>query len=228
VERVIIPLLDFFGIDKIDYGFISHMDADHYSGFVSLIHEGKIGRIYKPLPDSSKSIDIKFEQYARRENIPVKHYQKGVMPVGGVKIKVLSSSDIPGWDKLSTNNKSALIKIEYGSTSFLFTGDIEHTAENYYLAQYGNSLKTDILKVSHHGSLTATSEKFLQAVKPGISLISAGIKNKFRLPSPIILQRLKDSGSLVRRTDIEGGVLYQSDGKSLKNINWKEMLNYQD
>jgi len=223
-ERVIIPLLDFTGIDKIDYGFISHMDSDHYSGFVSLIHNERIAKVYKPLPDSTKAIDLKFEQFVKSEKIPLSHYYNRSFNVGRVKISFLSPELLENENKLSTNDKSAVIKIQFKGNSFLFTGDLSKKAEKYYVEEYGSQLKADILKVSHHGSKTGSSEEFINAVHPEISLISAGIKNKFKLPSQIILDRLKNCGSFIRRTDTEGGVLYQSDGYKIKNINWKEVF----
>jgi len=77
------------------------------------------------------------------------------------------------------------------------------------------------LKVGHHGSKTGSSKEFLEAVSPKISLVSAGIKNKFGHPSEIVLKRLEQLNSQILRTDSLGAVLLQSDGKEIKVINWK-------
>ncbi|MFO7444829.1 MAG: DNA internalization-related competence protein ComEC/Rec2 [Ignavibacteriaceae bacterium] len=221
-ERIILPLLNHLGIDKVDYGFISHMDADHYSGYVSLMHEGKIKQIIKPLTDTSLAYDLKFEKFAREMNVPVSYYDKHEYKIGDVKIYTLSDSGIPGYQTLSNNNKSSLLKIVYGKTSFLFTGDIEWISENFYQNRYKDFLKSDILKVAHHGSVTSSIPSFINYVRPSVSLISAGIKNKFSHPSNIVLNRLKAVNSRIHRTDLEGAILYKSNGDSVYYINWKE------
>jgi competence protein ComEC len=223
-EKVIMPLLDFAGIDKIDYGFISHMDSDHYSGFVSLIHNKRLCKLFKPVPDTSKIIDKNFELFVKKEKIPLYYYCSRSFYIDGVKISFLNCEALQNQAGLTTNDRSAVIKIQYKGNSFLFTGDLSKKAEKYYLGEYGNQLKADVLKVSHHGSKTGSSEEFINTVHPEISLISAGIKNKFKLPSQVVLDRLKSCGSYIRRTDVESGVLYQSDGYKIKNINWKEMF----
>ncbi|MDR3625674.1 MAG: DNA internalization-related competence protein ComEC/Rec2 [Ignavibacteriaceae bacterium] len=218
-ERIILPLLNHLGIDKIDYGFISHVDLDHYGGFISLINENKIGKIYKPYSDTSFSKDIKLEKFLRANNIPVNYYEKGIIKLPAGRIYILN--DYSKNVKLTTNNGSGLLKILYGSSSFLFTGDLERRGEIHYINSYGDFLKSDVLKVSHHGSQTATSEEFVSRVKPKISLISDGIKNKFGHPSGIVLQRLSQSGSGVLRTDKYGAILLRSDGDNIFAVDWR-------
>lgn len=218
-ERIILPLLNHLGIDKIDYGFISHVDLDHYGGFISLINENKIGRIFKPYSDTSFSKDIKLEKFLRANNIPVNYYEKGIIKLPAGRIYILN--DYSKNVKLTTNNGSGLLKILYGRSSFLFTGDLERRGEIHYINSYGDFLKSDVLKVSHHGSQTATSEEFVSRVKPRISLISDGIKNKFGHPSGIVLQRLSQSGSGVLRTDKYGAILLRSDGDNIFAVDWR-------
>jgi competence protein ComEC len=218
-ERIILPLLNQLGIDKIDYGFISHVDLDHYGGFISLINENKIGRIYKPYSDTSFSKDIKLEKFLRTNNIPVNYYEKGIIKLPAGRIYILN--DYGKNVKLTTNNGSGLLKILYGRSSFLFTGDLERRGEIHYINNYRDFLKSDVLKVSHHGSQTATSEEFISRVIPKISLISDGIKNKFGHPSGIVLQRLSQAGSSISRTDKSGAVLLRSDGDNIFAVDWR-------
>ncbi len=88
---------------------------------------------------------------------------------------------------------------------------------------YGNFLDSDVLKVGHHGSKTSSSEDFLNLVTPEISLISDGRQNKFHHPSEITLEKLKEIHSKVYRTDLSGAILLQSDGNTIKKVNWKEL-----
>ena len=220
-ERVIIPLLDYLDIDKIDYGFVSHIDLDHYGGFVSLLHEGRIKKIFRPIPDSSDK-SLRFEKYLKKLNIEKNYYDNQKIQVGNVTIRILNDLNDNNYKNFSSNDNSGILKIIYGNSSFLFVGDAEIPAENYYLSKYGKFLDSDVLKIGHHGSKTGSSEVFLDMVSPKISLISAGIKNKFNHPSEEVLQKLISLNSKVFRTDSLGAVLLQSDGENIYQINWRE------
>jgi competence protein ComEC len=220
-ERIIIPLLNRLGIDKIDYGFITHIDADHYGGFVSLIAAGRVRQIYKPPLDSSVEKDIRFERYLGRMDIPVEHYRNKKIDIGNAVLYILSLSGFGSGSPASSNNNSGMLKIAYGETTFLFTGDIDAKGEGYYIDKYHAFLNTDVLKISHHGSSTASSPDFMKITSPSISLISCGILNKFGHPSPEILLRLDEAGSTIYRTDKQGGILLQSDGLSINKIGWR-------
>lgn len=219
-ERVIIPLLDNFGIRKIDYGFISHLDLDHYGGFVSIIHNDRIKEIFRPLPDSSKK-SIRLEKYLSQKKIKTRNYDKYSFDVGNVKIYFLNDPNNYLYKKFSSNDKSGVIKIVFGNTSFLFVGDCEHPGEYFLASNFGKMLDSDVLKVGHHGSSTGSSDAFLNLVYPEISLVSAGIKNKFNHPSERVINSLEEINSIIYRTDKSGGVFLQSDGKNIKQIIWK-------
>ncbi len=223
-ERIILPLLDYLGVEKIDYAFVSHIDSDHYGGFFSLIKSGRIKKIFKPEIDSSLTKDIKFEKYLFENHIPVEHYKKERMSIDGAMVYILNNKNILENNQLSSNDKSGLIKIVYGKTSFLFTGDIERKVEKIYAAGYKSFLDVDVLKAARHGSKTSSSPEFLNFVTPKLSIISAGILNKFRHPSPDVIQRLEDFGSEIYRTDKYGALIFQSDGDSIRFIDWKKQF----
>jgi competence protein ComEC len=122
------------------------------------------------------------------------------------------------------NNSSLVVKLVYGETSFLFTGDIEAEVEKELLAFASSTagsagikadLKADVLKVSHHGSDTSSDEKFLAAVRPALAVISVGADNTFGHPNLRVLKRLERVGAAVYRTDIDGTVKFKSDGQSI-------------
>ena len=219
-ERVIIPLLNYLGIKKIDYGIVTHIDSDHYGGFVSLILDDKIKEILKPEIDTLISKDVRFEEFVRNKNIPIKYFRQEKNIIGDAVLYWLNNDEIKNITGESTNNQSGIFKLVYGKNSFLFTGDIEKTAERFYSETYKNFLDSDVLKVGHHGSKTSTSENFLKYISPNISLISAGFKNKFGHPVPEIMERLLYSGSSVLRTDLQKAILLRSDGEHINLINW--------
>ncbi len=219
-ERMIIPLLDHLGINQIDYGFISHIDNDHYGGFVSLLLKKRIKEVFIPEPDSSAK-SIKFSKFLKALNIPTKIYHREKTIIDNTAVYILNDTSVSYFDKLSSNDRSGVIKIVYGKNSFLFLGDAEIPAERYYISNEASMLDSDVLKVSHHGSKTGTSEELLKLVTPEISLISAGIKNKFGHPSEIVLERLKNINSKILRTDSAGAVLLRSDGEDIKITDWR-------
>jgi competence protein ComEC len=220
-DRVIIPLLKYLGINKIDYGIVTHIDSDHYGGFVALILKGMISQIIKPEIDTSLSKDKRFEEFIRGRGIPVSYFKEEKMKVGNAAIYFLYDDEVYNISGESTNKRSGIFKLVYGETSFLFTGDVEKDVENIYVNKYRHFLDSDVLKVGHHGSKTSTSTGFLRYVSPELSLISAGFKNNFGHPVDEVIQRLKAEGSNIYRTDLQKAILLRSDGKQIRQIDWK-------
>lgn len=219
-SKIIAPLLDKLGISKIDYGMISHVDADHYHGFISLIKEGRIKSILKPELDSSEIKDRNFEIFAKANQVPINYYRKFAINFGNARVYVLNSSDQKKL-RMSSNDRSGMLKLVYGSFSVLFTGDASKSSEKDYIKGYGSFIQSEILKVAHHGSANSTGEAFIKSIKPKYALISAGFKNKFRHPSKKTLENLEMNNVTVYRTDLMGAVMIQSDGHSYQFINWK-------
>jgi competence protein ComEC len=221
--KIILPLMNHLNIPVIDYAFVSHIDSDHYSGFVSLIQAGKIKRIYKPELDTSLTRDIRFENFIKKQNIPITYYNKNVIKIGNARVFILNNRYMHFRKNNSNNDKSSLLKVVYGKTSFLFTGDLGKTAEKYYSSLYNINLRSDVLKVSHHGSKYCSSFNILNYIQPHFALISAGIKNKFHHPSKEVLERLRMFNANILRTDKLGAVLLKSDGNSVSQIKWKDL-----
>ncbi len=219
-ERVILPLLNYLGIKKIDYGIVTHIDSDHYGGFVSLVLAGIIKQIFKPELDSTLSKDKRFEEFIRESGVTVHYFQEQKLEIGNTNLYFIYDKNLKNISSNSTNDRSGVFKLVYGNTSFLFTGDLEKRIEKFYSKKYKSFLDSDVLKVGHHGSKTSSSEEFLDYVTPKISLISAGYKNKFGHPVKEVIERLQDEGSIIYRTDLQKAILLRSDGYSIKLINW--------
>ena len=109
---------------------------------------------------------------------------------------------------------SIVLRIDYGATSFLLTGDMEADAERD-LVNSGANLKVDVLQVGHHGSSTSTSYVFLNAVLPEMGIISCGVNNKYGHPHEETLSILRDAKVDVYRTDLQGTITIGSDGQNL-------------
>ena len=124
-----------------------------------------------------------------------------------MKILGINSSSDP-------NNSSIVLRIDYGKTSFLFTGDAEREAEQVILNS-GTNLSATVLKVGHHGSDTSTTYPFLREIMPQYAVISVGTDNSYGHPTEDTLSRLRDADVTVFRTDLQGDVFCSSDGQTV-------------
>ena len=222
-ERVIIPLLKILGINEINYAFISHVDGDHYRGFLSMFPKGIINRVYKPIIDTTQMKDVNLEKIISNEKINMTYYRKEILSFGSIQFYILNDTTLSNYKRFDSNNKSGIFKIVHGENSFLFMGDAEKISERLWISVYKSFLQSDVLKVGHHGSKTSSSDKFLNIVNPDIALISAGTYNNFNHPSPIIIDKLSGRMIDIYRTDQEGAILIQSDGERITKIDWKEL-----
>lgn len=222
-KKIIIPLLNKLGINKIDYAFVSHVDADHFMGFLSLIKIGMIKKIYKPALIKDEKKDLLFENFIRKNGIDINYYKKEKIKIGNSVIYVLNNNRLNNLS-ISNNDKSGILKLVYGKNSFLFTGDLGINMEKEYIKDYNNFLESNVLKAGHHGSKTSSNEKFIKTISPKYSLISAGIGNKFKHPHKEVVQRFQNNGTKVLRTDLSGAILICSDGQNLTITDWKKLI----
>jgi len=116
---------------------------------------------------------------------------------------------------LDPNEASLVFRLRFGTTAVLFTGDVEHGAERAMLADAA-SLRSDVLKVPHHGSATSTTAGWLAAVAPRIAVISSGRDNRFGFPAPAVVHRLRAAGASVWNTAEQGAIRIVSDGRRVE------------
>ena len=210
----------------IDYLILTHPDADHVGGTRDVVENFEIELAFRPKilsqTESEQNPNSNFEvsQTATYENaisslaenaVEMVYSESGIsFNEGGAQIDFLS----PIEDSYSaTNNYSAVVKIECEGKSFLFTGDSEALVERELLSS-GEELDVDVLKVSHHGSDSATTEEFLLETTPAYACISVGIDNQYELPDNEVISRLQDIGAQILMTkDIGSFALAVSDGK---------------
>jgi beta-lactamase superfamily II metal-dependent hydrolase len=113
-----------------------------------------------------------------------------------------------------------VLRVVYGRTSIVLSGDAEEEEERDMVDRYGSFLASDCLKTGHHGSITSSSRAYLEAVRPSLAVVSVGRNNRHGHPSAVVLARLASSGADVARTDEEGAVMVVSDGSSLVRPFW--------
>lgn len=202
-SSLIIKYLKKLGVSKLDYVIATHPDMDHIAGLDKLILAFDAECIYMPI--TTKTNKEMNELYQAIENRTVINpTASDYFYLGNSKCTILNSGDT---SKVSDNNSSIVIQLDYGETSCLFMGDAETEVED-------NVTWNDInvLKVSHHGSNDATSQLFLEAVLPEYSIISVGSNNSHNHPSNETLERLNDINSTIYRTDVDGTIILISDG----------------
>lgn len=216
----ILPYLKRQGINRLSAVILSHSDNDHIGGMHSILrkitidkiidnglyHESKICSTYQIIIDSLQINHSITRSACRLENFA--NYGIFILHPTGAFIEQFND-DI--------NNCSVVVKIVYGNRSFLFTGDIQKDAETV-LVKYGDLLKADVLKVAHHGSRTSSTDEWLKLVQPEYAVISVGKNNKFNFPAPSVLNRLKQHGIKMVRTDENGAVIFRTDGYRLERI----------
>ncbi|MBR5228332.1 MAG: ComEC/Rec2 family competence protein [Firmicutes bacterium] len=192
------------GIRKIDLAVISHLHTDHYKGLTTLKDGVKIGTLVV-----SEVYKDQVSQISQETGVPVEKiiFAKSgdvIDAGGGVTVKVLASM---GADSGQDENEICLVyQVWYKGKSILFTGDIDSDYENQLSGIVGDNLKSDILKVAHHGSRYSSSDTFLTDVDPDFSIIQVG-RNVYGHPTQEAIDRLESCGSEVYRNDIQGAVM---------------------
>ena len=117
------------------------------------------------------------------------------------------------------------MKITYNKFSIIFTGDIEKDAEKFLLGQgFSPALKSTIIKVPHHGSSSSSIEEFIKAVNPEAAVFSVGYNNQFHHPNKKVLKRYKDAGAKIYRTDMDGMIQIESDGRGYSVKTYEDMV----
>ncbi len=207
--------LPFFN-QKIDLMVLTHPDSDHLTGLVEVLKRYPTNRILTTGVLHTTAGYLEWLELIKAKNVPVTIAQAGQeMNFGGAKLTVLfPTQDLSQHRIEELNQSSIVIKLTYGQNCFLLTGDADETLEKLLLSS-GVDLNCEVLKVSHHGSDSATSEEFLTAVKPAYAIVSVG-ENKFGLPSRRIINRLKRAGAEVLQTDKFGEIVFISDGQTLQ------------
>ena len=204
-KQTLLPEILGQGITKIDYLLISHFDSDHATGVAQILGKIDVSSIILTRQLEENDIYRHILSIAKEKKIKLIYVKEGdVLKIGGIKISIIHPEN-----KLMINNpmnnNSIVCKVEYNSFSMLLTGDIEMEAEELILRKNIN-LKADVLKVAHHGSKTSTTGEFLKAINPKVALIGVGKNNNFGHPSNEVIQRLKENGTRIYRTDENGEI----------------------
>ncbi len=200
------------GITKLDYVVATHPHEDHIGGMDDVIYNFDIGKVimskatattktYRDVISAklSKGISTSYSYLGERFSLK------------GAKFEVLSP------DKLydDTNENSIVLRMVFGSESFIFCGDADYYSEATMLAN-DETVDSDVIKIGHHGSISSSTTDFLEAVSPDYAVISVGEGNSYGHPTAGALSRIANVGAKLFRTDRDGTVIFSSDGNTIK------------
>lgn len=220
------PFLKCQAAADIDYAIVSHGDSDHISGLKYLFEECPEIRIWNLiLPDYDREGEVYGElaALARLRGAAVHYMRAGdSLKMGDLRLWCLHPS--ADFNERDINEQSLVFRLEYGGLSALFTGDIEDGGERQILeCTAPELLRADILKAAHHGSKTSSSPAFLQAVLPEMAVLSYGEGNSYGHPSPEVVERMEEMGTVLWRTAECGAVIVTEteDGWRVERFAWE-------
>lgn len=209
------------GITSFKYVFASHPHEDHIGGMDDIINNFDIENFYMPDKLSTTKTFEDMLDALERKNL------KYIVPKVNDKLS-LNNSNINviyvGSDESDINDSSIVLKLNYFSNSFLFTGDLGSNKEKEILNS-GANIKADVLKVGHHGSSYSTASLFLDKVNPSFAAISVGKNNIYKHPASSTLEKLNKRGIKVYRTDLDGTILFESNGKDISVSTFDTLTN---
>lgn len=201
------------GLEHLDYMVCTHPHEDHVGGLAGALNYATADVAYAPVTDYDSDVFRNFKKYLEQQGGEV------TVPTAGERF-MLGSAEVSVVGPVHTdtgsnpNNMSIVLRVVYGDTSFLFTGDAEREEEQAIL-EAGYEIESTVLKVGHHGGATSTTYPFLREVQPEYAVISVGEGNSYGHPTEDVLSRLRDADVEVYRTDMQGTVVCVSDGEKV-------------
>jgi competence protein ComEC len=209
---------------SLDLVVLTHPDGDHITGLIPLLDRYRVGQVLDVRQSEAAPEAGPWLERLAALGVPRILAQRGMrLPVGDLGVTVLHPGPTQLTGTVSDDNNNAIVlRLDYGGTSLLLTGDAESEAEADLIAA-GQPLRADALKIGHHGSNGASTAAFIAAVAPRLVVIPVGADNKFGHPHPAVLARL--AGIEVLRTDQNGRIEVVSDGQRLSVVAQKTPRN---
>ena len=214
-DRVVAPVLRERGIRHLDYVVLTHGDPDHLGGAAAVVREFRPREVWEGIPvprfEPVTALRVQAEGVrAHWRNV----YRGDRLSVDGVDIEARHPAPAD-WERQKVrNDDSVVLDVRWRDVSVLLTGDIGREVERTFGDESPPALLR-VLKAPHHGSLTSSSLEFLREIEPQIAVFSAGRANHFGHPAPAVLQRYRDVGAAIFRTDQDGAITLDTDGHSI-------------
>ena len=205
------------GLDHIDYMVATHPHEDHVGGLSGALNACSVGEVFSPVLKYNSEPFNDFLRFLSEQGKELTVPKVGdIYALGSARFQFLSPLQA---NSAIENNWSLILRMTYGQTAFLFMGDAELSSEADLITlsherQY--ELKSDLIKVGHHGGEFSTSFVLLQAAKPKVAILSVGDNNSYGHPSPHTLERLQIAKADIYRTDKQGDIVCFSDGGEIR------------
>jgi competence protein ComEC len=219
---IVAPLLWRKKIRTVDTLVLSHANSDHLNGLIYIAANFHVKRVWSNHESADTFGYRLFMETIKKNSIQVPAYDNiiGAHDINGVKIDILyppanfmEKHRTETWRNL--DNDSLVLKVSFGTVSFLFPGDIKAPAEYHMVSTIGDELKSTVILAPHHGSKTSSTETFLEKVKPKVVVISSRYKSRFGFPHPSVIKRYKDMGCRILETARDGAISMWTDGRAL-------------
>ena len=221
--QLVVSYLEQQGVEELEAVVCTHAHEDHVGGLPSVLAVYPVKAVYAPTRTYASNIFDDFVYYTDQQGLEITLPVLGdTISLGGATATVLG----PVKSYAETNDTSIVLRLDFGETSFLFTGDMEVAAENDMLDYWEGRpglFDVDVLKVGHHGSDTSTGYRFLYEASPDYGVICVGAGNSYGHPHEEPLSRLKQAGVTLLRTDELGTILACSDGNQIQ-FTWANQL----
>ncbi len=222
-RRVVAPFLWAKKIRTVETIVLSHPQSDHVNGLTFIAENFNVKRLWSNgQPSTTKGYAV-FREVLEKRGVEVVPFGELIRDrvIQGARVRILYPA--PGFlarngkrrKRPNYNNNSLVVRIDKGENAFLFPGDIMKEGETTMVSTYGPDLHSTVLIAPHHGSKSSSTEAFIKKVRPSVVVIPLGRQNRFGFPAAEVLDRYRDIGSTVFRTDIHGAVAVTTDGSAL-------------
>ena len=210
-EKKMNNLLISYGVDEIEYMVLTHPHGDHIGNAAMVLKNYKTKNVIMiNMAGASYSYDLLLDELEKQKEINVIEGRSGLtFELSGAIFKILSPKQI----STDMNESSIVLKMTYGKNSMIFMSDVGEETENWLMRNYtADELRSDVIKIGHHGSRYSSTREFLRFVSPSYAAISCGRDNEYGHPHSRVTNTLKSLGITVFRTDINGTVSFYFNG----------------
>ncbi|HEX8775195.1 MAG TPA: ComEC/Rec2 family competence protein [Pyrinomonadaceae bacterium] len=217
-EAVVSEYLWWRGLNSVDYILATHADADHMDGLNDVAQNFSVRAAFVARAPRTDPEYARFAQTMKAEGISIYQIGRGdSLRFGPVVADVLWPTRNESKDLPSNNDASIVLRLRFNERTFLLTGDIEGRAEETIL-RARDDLRSDVVKVAHHGSKTSSTQDFVTATRPSLAVISVGPTSPFGHPRPEIVERWRAVGAQTMTTGEHSTITISTDGHDLKTV----------
>jgi competence protein ComEC len=226
-RRVTVPALWALGVRRLGSVLLTHGDPDHVGGAGAVLHALRPRRVWEGIPVSNHELMVRLHEMAEARGVPWCELRAGQMfDAGMAAITVLNPAE-PDWARHKVrNDDSVVLDVRIGGVEFVLPGDISKEVERTIASSLGRAPLV-IVKAPHHGSAGSSSARFVDATHPAAVVFSAGRRNPFGHPVPVVVERYRAAGARIFRTDEDGAIVVDTDGRTAVVWTWsgrKEVL----